>query len=387
MLLIKKLLKSITLSDKRKSKRTSVVSAEVENLEDRLLLFVLTGTEWPSSNISFSFIPDGTLSAKGLQSSTLFEMMDAVAPTEVWQAEAEKALNIWGAATNLSFHMVTDDGSPSGATGSIQGDPRFGDIRFGAANLESIGFVGFSYFPNDFSTLGGDVTVSTHISWKIGSFPEIYSIFLHEVGHSLGLNHSSDSSAVMWPTINGQVRGLGADDINGIRAIYGAPGEPNPDPPPEPPPEPEPEPDVLDRFETNDTFADATDIGKINNVTEEGLTFHTDTDIDIYAFTVRKTGTFNFSATNADIVLYDSNQNVIDVGTTLIAGSKYYVSVSSSNDSVAFYDLNISKTKGKDNGNGHGKPNKNQLNVDTSMDKVFSNMTIGMEWWNLESGN
>ncbi len=352
--------------DKRRS-RISSVSANVELLEKRILLYTLSGTEWPDTNISFSFLPDGTLSAKGFQPSSLFAMLDAKAPTNVWQAEAERALNTWGSETNLTFTAVTDDGSSSGTTGLAQGDSRFGDIRFGAANLSSIGFVGFSYFPSSFGTLGGDVTISTHINWQVGSSPNIYAIFLHEIGHSLGLDHNNVFGSVMYPLISGDDQPLWADDIAGIRAIYGAPGEPNPDPPPptEPPPEPEPEPDVADRFETNDSFDTATKLGKVNNVNEDGLTFHTVTDTDFYTFTSRKNNKFTFTATNADIILYNSERNVVDTEISLVAGDQYYISVSSSDDSVAFYDLSISKEKGKSksNGNGHGKPDKGSLPI------------------------
>ena len=42
---------------------------------------------------------------------------------------------------------------------------------------------------------------------------------LHELGHALGLMHSTDSSAIMWPIIAGPVQ-LSQDDIDGIRFIY-----------------------------------------------------------------------------------------------------------------------------------------------------------------------
>lgn len=46
----------------------------------------------------------------------------------------------------------------------------------------------------------------------------------HELGHSLGLAHSSDPNAVMYPTY-GEVYSkdfkLSQDDINGIQKLYG----------------------------------------------------------------------------------------------------------------------------------------------------------------------
>ena len=44
----------------------------------------------------------------------------------------------------------------------------------------------------------------------------------HEFGHSLGLSHSTDIGALMYPTyiFSGDVQ-LSQDDIDGIQAIYG----------------------------------------------------------------------------------------------------------------------------------------------------------------------
>lgn len=51
------------------------------------------------------------------------------------------------------------------------------------------------------------------------------SVIMHEMGHALGLDHSSDPAALMWGPYTG-VRGLGAGDIAGVQALYGAPDPP-----------------------------------------------------------------------------------------------------------------------------------------------------------------
>jgi hypothetical protein len=67
-----------------------------------------------------------------------------------------------------------------------------------------------------------------------GCFSDIQ---LHELGHVLGLGHSGDTAAIMYPTVsfgtcsaNAGGRNLGSDDANGQKFIYpgagGAPGQP-----------------------------------------------------------------------------------------------------------------------------------------------------------------
>lgn len=51
---------------------------------------------------------------------------------------------------------------------------------------------------------------------------DVWSVFMHEVGHSVGLGHSSEQSAVMYPEVrtNYTRRSLSNDDRLGILAIY-----------------------------------------------------------------------------------------------------------------------------------------------------------------------
>lgn|GEM_PF-2583031 len=64
--------------------------------------------------------------------------------------------------------------------------------------------------------------------------PEFFRVALHELGHWLGLDHEDGAPSIM-STFAGDTDELRADDVAGVRALYG----PDPDPPP-PPPGPEP---------------------------------------------------------------------------------------------------------------------------------------------------
>lgn len=64
----------------------------------------------------------------------------------------------------------------------------------------------------------------TPIPWDIiDGF--VFSVVLHEIGHSLGLAHNGELDSIMNVSLprSSVFTGLDADDIEGIQAIYGAP--------------------------------------------------------------------------------------------------------------------------------------------------------------------
>ncbi|KAL3716823.1 hypothetical protein ACJRO7_008407 [Eucalyptus globulus] len=61
--------------------------------------------------------------------------------------------------------------------------------------------------------------------WSAGPVSGSYNmetVALHEIGHLLGLGHSSVAEAIMYPTISpGVSKGLHGDDVQGIKTLYG----------------------------------------------------------------------------------------------------------------------------------------------------------------------
>lgn len=85
-------------------------------------------------------------------------------------------------------------------------------------------------------TNAGDITFDSNDSWSLvdPTANPPYSILaaaLHEIGHAIGLNHSAVGTAVMFPTLVGNIV-LDADDVTGIETVYA--GAPPPAPPPAP---------------------------------------------------------------------------------------------------------------------------------------------------------
>jgi hypothetical protein len=132
------------------------------------------------------------------------------------------AFATWAAAVPLFFTEVTTAQNP--------------DIRIGwrSANDPDLSMVGGTLahadFPPGCSVVTNTLPKPVHFDdeehvWSIGpavnSF-DIETVALHEIGHILGLAHSSVTGSVMFPTVksNFTLRSLTDDDLAGIKQLY-----------------------------------------------------------------------------------------------------------------------------------------------------------------------
>lgn len=104
-----------------------------------------------------------------------------------------------------------------------------------AFNRTSSGTIFAHAFPPPDSTtflvsepLAGDVHFNNDKTWTKGNTPDVFTEALHEIGHSLGLEHSSSSTDVMGDPHPTLVDDLRPNDISRIRLLYAstAPGGP-----------------------------------------------------------------------------------------------------------------------------------------------------------------
>jgi predicted Zn-dependent protease len=216
---------SAVSSSRRASSR---VRPGVEALEDRLVLYSVSGNAWPSPQlITISFMPDGT-SLGGGYSSNLSSALAADPDTAgQWQAQILRAAQTWAQQTNVNFAVVPDDGAPVGTESYQQGDPGFGDIRIGGFDYGSSTLAStIDPPPGDNYSDAGDILFNSDYAFSIngnGWGPDLFTVALHEFGHALGMDHSSYPSAVMYRYISG-IKGLSSDDIAGVRSIYSGGG-------------------------------------------------------------------------------------------------------------------------------------------------------------------
>lgn len=175
------------------------------------------GVPWVDpAHLTMSFAPDGTIAAN--QPSQLFAALDAQMPRQVWQSAIVRASQAWAEEANINIGLNRDLGQDFGAAGPSQGDSRFGDIRIGGFPMQPSSLAVSS--PPATATAGsfaGDIFFNTDHAFTPES---LYSVALHELGHTLGLDHSQDPTSVMFSHLNNN-QSLSGSDIASIRDLYG----------------------------------------------------------------------------------------------------------------------------------------------------------------------
>lgn len=157
----------------------------------------------PSGTITFGFDPS-FYSDLRIGSGEIFE----------FEAAAEFAFETWASVAAVDFAPA-----PSGTTADIV-------IAMRALPGPQIGEALTSFFPVGavFTAFSSVITLdSTEIWSPFGQQGlNFYNVVLHELGHSLGLDHPDDPSQVMYEFyLNDRTLSLGAGDIAGIQFLYG----------------------------------------------------------------------------------------------------------------------------------------------------------------------
>jgi hypothetical protein len=172
---------------------------------------VLTGYKWgdpvygrPSGTITFGFDPS-FYSDLRIGSGSIGE----------FEVAAEFALETWASVAAIDFAPA-----PAGTTA---------DLTIGMELLPgaTIGQALTRFFELGAidQVVSSDVTLDSSELWS--PFGEVglnfYNVVLHEVGHSLGLDHPDDPSQVMYAFYNSdETLSLASGDVTGMQIIYGS---------------------------------------------------------------------------------------------------------------------------------------------------------------------
>jgi predicted Zn-dependent protease len=188
--------------------------------------YALEGAKWPVTDVTWSF----ATSTYATDSADPFSS----AIGAQYQAAIQWALNEWSSVAPITFTQVPDSSNSSQAA----------DIRIGFADLNttSTGVIGQTNLRwdgngnmvpdeivrlEDPSQLALNSAGGSNFSYA-GTMATLEQVALHEIGHALGLAHSTDPNAVMYPTVGASNQTLDASDIAGIQALYGAPAPNSP---------------------------------------------------------------------------------------------------------------------------------------------------------------
>lgn len=137
-------------------------------------------------------------------------------------AQIEAAFAAWAAVANLSFVFVAADNGVAFDGAGTNADIRIGGHAFdGESGTLAHGF----FPPNNGGTAAGDIHFDIAEDWSLtqaGAGIDIFTVMAHELGHALGLAHTSVAGSLMNAFYREDLVGPQADDIAGMQFIYGA---------------------------------------------------------------------------------------------------------------------------------------------------------------------
>lgn len=202
--------------------------------------YVHVGQGWPSTP------------GKTTELRYAFESLTPKVEEGAARAEIERALREWAKYANILFIPSTDPDALRTIAIRFAGGAH-GDFYPFSGPGGSLAHTFFPAPPNP-EPIAGNMHFDAAENWRIGDNVDLYSVALHEAGHALGLGHSDQPGAVMYPYYH-QSPGLTSDDIAGVQDLYGAPestvappvSPTTPGTPPVTPPPPHPPPSASDK--------------------------------------------------------------------------------------------------------------------------------------------
>ena len=175
--------------------------------------YVTEGTGWANRN------------AYGVALQYVFTTLTNKVPASQVQTEILRAMHSWTAITNVQFNPGVNAAASTTVAiefgTSVNGDP----TPFDPAGT----ILAHTYYPDppNPEPIAGDMHFNPAENWSVGGGTDIYTVALHELGHALGLGHTTNPADVMYPYYRFGAQ-LSPNDIAGVQSLYGALGAPVP---------------------------------------------------------------------------------------------------------------------------------------------------------------
>ena len=200
--------------------------------------YSLTGKAWPAGSEIVMQMGLGT---------SLLPLSDG---NTNWNVAAAPALEMWNSRAQRMRLIPNMNAGSAASSGDRVNSAVFSTTFNGQTFGKNVLAVTVYHMQNN-SLIEMDVFFNKAVVWDsyrgplkfpIGggmAIADIQRVFLHEVGHGIGLNHFEGTKAMMNAMIS-DLDGLAGDDIAGVQALYGAPAPPPTPPPATPTPAPTP---------------------------------------------------------------------------------------------------------------------------------------------------
>ncbi len=195
-------------------------------------------SQWGKTNLTYYFI-NGTGKINGNAERDLIRA----------------AFALWADQTPLIFNEVSDSAQADILIGWAEGEHGDGDPFDGPGDV-----LAHASYPNPYQNRQVFLHFDDSEKWVNSETQnvDLLTVAAHEIGHNLGLDHSSDPNALMYPSYSGPHRFLGQDDVAGVQSLYGLAAQPAESP--EAPPQGATPPPSANQDSDNDGISDQDEI-------------------------------------------------------------------------------------------------------------------------------